>query len=122
MPVFLIGCIQELQEQDDFVAWQLLCLPFPLAVFVAPLIGCLWMSTQSYGIAKLHLIFTSMSCLNLTLNVLLRFSRLGTSQSMITTAIQGFDVAVKGCMIVVGKRILSVNVKLNKLNQAKHIG
>jgi hypothetical protein len=83
---------------------------------IAPLIGCLWMSTQSYGIAKLHLIFVGMSFINLGLLLVVEVSGTLETISVITICIELIDFLVKFGLIFLGKRIVSVNVKLNKLN------
>jgi hypothetical protein len=110
-----------MQPTWTFVDIQFMLIPFPFAFYIAPIIGCLWMSTQSYGIAKLHLIFNFMSACNLALSVFLRCFMVGGPQSKIAILIMVFDLVVKCGIIFCGKFILSINVKLNKLNQAKHI-
>ncbi len=72
------------------------------------------MSTQSYGIAKLHLIFNSMALANLSLHIVLAIAY--DEDSAIALSIEVCNLVIKIFIGMMGKRILSVNVKLNKLN------
>jgi hypothetical protein len=77
------------------------------------------MSTQSYGIAKLHLIFNAMALANLSLHIVLAV--IFDEDSAIALSIEVCNLVIKVLIGLMGKRILSVNMKLNKINQLKHL-
>jgi hypothetical protein len=74
------------------------------------------MTTQSYGIAKLHLIFNFMALINMTIHVILWFIGINAFDSKTAIVIEIIDLLVKIGIVVIGKKILSINIKLNKLN------
>ncbi|CAD8127333.1 unnamed protein product [Paramecium sonneborni] len=56
--LFLPLLIQQGLQTTDFLLEQILFLsfPYPFSILASPILGCVWMTTQSYGIAK-HLLF-----------------------------------------------------------------
>ncbi|CAD8207127.1 unnamed protein product [Paramecium pentaurelia] len=117
--IFLPLLIQQGIDASDFYFEQILLLsfPYPLSIVISPILGCVWMTTQSYGIAKVHSIFNSLSIFNLIVHIIIMI------QKMIPLAfvILFINLILKILLMINIKRILSLNIKLNKLNQIKHI-
>lgn len=57
-----------------------------------------------------------MALINMTIHVILWFSGIDDFDSKTAVVIEIIDLLVKVGIMVIGKRILSINIKLNKLN------
>ncbi|CAK65210.1 unnamed protein product (macronuclear) [Paramecium tetraurelia] len=117
--IFLPLLIQQGLLADDLYLEQILLIsfPYPLSILISPILGCVWMTTQSYGIAKAHSIFNTLSIFNLVVHIIVMIKKL----IPLAFIILFINLILKILLMINIKRILSLNIKLNKLNQIKHI-
>lgn len=92
-------------------------------MIVSPIIGTLWvqliyyrkLSSQSYGLLRVFMIYNSMSLINLAINVIIELTR--NEPNQITLLLEAVEFVVKLIISFASTRTISMNTKLNKLSR-----
>lgn len=82
------------------------------------IVNCLWMTTQSYGISRLLLIFNAMSILNLLLSIIINFASWPPETGII--ALKIVNLLIKLLIAFLGRKTIQFNTKLNKISVVKY--
>ncbi|EAR89270.2 transmembrane protein, putative (macronuclear) [Tetrahymena thermophila SB210] len=120
----IIYAIQALKSGKQYLINDLifLFLPYPLAVWISPILGLLLVTSQSYGIAKMYVIYNSMSLIDLFLNIIYTVQE-STPPSMLPEVyiLKIATFLLRVVILYFASKYLSTSTKLTHLNTQKRV-
>ncbi|KAL4446639.1 hypothetical protein ABPG74_005577 [Tetrahymena malaccensis] len=120
----IVYAIQALKSGKQYLSNDLifLFLPYPLAVWISPILGLLLVTSQSYGIAKMYVIYNSMSLIDLLLNIIYTVKE-STPPSMLPEVyiLKIATFLLRIIILYFASKYLSTSTKLTHLNSQKRI-
>ncbi|KAL4496239.1 hypothetical protein ABPG72_012976 [Tetrahymena utriculariae] len=120
----IVYAISALKSGKQYLSNDLIFLfvPYPLAVWISPILGLLLVTSQSYGIAKMYVIYNSMSLIDLFLNIIYTVQE-NTPPSMLPEVyiLKIATFLLRVVILYFASKYLSTSTKLTHLNTQKRI-
>lgn len=105
------------EENGIFIEFIFAFVPFPLVTFISPLMGLVFMTSQSYGIVKSYLIYNYLSILELLFCFIAEV--FAPSIPKLFPIFKLIHLIIKIIISYLGTQIISLTSKLNQLSNKK---